>query len=144
MPQSFFVGRTEGHGVVHEISGRQRRCRILTQGVADPGRDAVQFNETFDYEDGVSDPWRWVIARGADGRYVASESLAGPGLMGRIENGDYVLSFRRPLRPGAGFPKPRFRTRFTLLAPDTALKRVRISLFGVPVATLTAFHKRVG
>jgi hypothetical protein len=142
LPESFFLGRTEGLGTVRDIGGRQRRCRVVTEGRADAAYDAIQFDETFAYDDGETDVWRWVMARGVDGRYVASEALAGPGLIGRIERGDYVIAFNRPTRPG-GFVAPRFRTRFTLLAPGTALKQVQVGLLGLPLATMTAFHTRV-
>jgi hypothetical protein len=142
LPESFFLGRTEGLGTVRDVAGRQRRCRIVTVGTPDTAYDAIQFEETFTYDDGETDVWRWVMARGLDGRYVASEGLAGPGLIGRIESGDYVIAFNRPIRPG-GFPAPRFRTRFTLLAPQTALKAVQVSILGLPLATMTAFHTRV-
>jgi hypothetical protein len=142
LPESFFLGRTEGLGTVRDLAGRQRRCRIITDGAHDSGYDAIHFEETFSYDDGQTDIWRWVMARGVDGRYVASEAIAGPGLIGRIERGDYLIAFNRPARPG-GFPSPRFRTRFTLLSPATALKHVQVSLFGLPVASMIAFHTRM-
>jgi hypothetical protein len=141
-PESFFLGRTEGEGVVQDLLGRRRRCRIATHGIADGDYDAVQFQETFHYDDGERDEWQWVIARGFDGRYIAREGLAGPGLVGRIDGDDYCIAFRRPARPGARGPAMHYRTRFTLLSPETALKRAQVSLFGLPVASMTAFHRR--
>ena len=141
MPENFFLGRTEGLGLVRELGGRQRRCRVITVGTTDITYDAIQFEETFAYEDGETDVWRWAMARGTDGRYVASEALAGPGLIGRIERGDYVIGFSRPVRPG-GRLSARYRSRFTLLDPRTALKQVQVSLLGLPVATMTAYHTR--
>ena len=142
LPESFFLGRTEGLGLVRELGGRQRRCRVTTVGTADSAYDAIQFEETFAYEDGETDVWRWAMARGTDGRYVGSEALAGPGLIGRIERGDYVIHFSRPVRPGAPV-QARYRSRFTLLDPRTALKQVQVSMLGLPVGTMTAYHNRV-
>ena len=40
-------------------------------------------------------------------------------------------------------PAPGYRTSFTLLSSRVALKRVRVSLLGLPIAHMTAFHERV-
>lgn len=143
LPEAFFRGRTEGLGLVRTADGGVRRCRVITEGVPEAAYDALHFTETFAYDDGETDVWRWAMARGTDGRYVASESLAGSGLIGRIERGDYVIAFSRPMAAGRPFPAFRYRTRFTLLAPDTALKTVRIGLFGLTLGTMTAYHHRV-
>ena len=119
-----------------------RRCRIVTEGRLDDAFRAVNFDETLHWEDGDEDIWRWAMTRGLDGRYVAAEALAGPGIQGRYDGADYLLAFRRPLRPGGG-PRPRFVTRFTQITPSVALKTVRISLLGLPLGQLTAFHRRV-
>ncbi len=142
-PEVFFVGRTEGWGVARGPTGRAvRRCRIVTDGRLDDAYRSVQFDETFLWEDGAQDLWRWAMTRGLDGRYVAAESLAGPGIEGRFDGPDYLLSFRRPIQPEGG-PRPRFSTRFTQISPAVALKTVRLSMMGLPLGGLTAFHKRV-
>lgn len=141
-PEVFFLGRTEGWGVTRGPTGRiQRRCRIITEGRLDEAYQAIHFDEVFTWQDGQADEWRWAMTRGLNGAYVAAESLAGVGIQGRYDGQDYVLSFRRPLRPEGG-PRPRFTTRFTPISPDVALKTVRITLFGLPVASMSAFHRR--
>jgi len=143
-PESFFLGRTEGAGVVRDPFGRiLRRCRIATEGAYSAAQGALRFDETFTYDDGEIDPWRWVMRPGREGRYVAAEAKAGVGITGERRGGEYVLAFRRPVGRAIGALSPRFRTRFTLLAPDLALKQADVSLFGVPVGRLTAFHRRV-
>ena len=142
-PEVFFVGRTEGWGVARGPTGRaMRRCHIVTDGRLDDAFRAVHFNETYHWDDGGQDLWRWAMTRGLDGRYVAAEALAGPGIQGRYDGADYLLSFRRPIRPQGG-PKPRFVTRFTQISSTVALKSVRLFLFGLPLGGLTAFHRRV-
>jgi hypothetical protein len=143
-PESFFLGRTEGAGVVRDPFGRvTRRCRIATEGAYSAAQGALRFNETFTYDDGEIDVWRWVMQAGREGRYVAAEAKAGVGIAGELRGGDYVLAFRRPVGRAAGALSPHFRSRFTLLAPDLALKRADVSLFGLPLACLTAVHRRV-
>jgi hypothetical protein len=141
-PEAFFLGRTEGAGVVRDPLGRiTRRCHITTEGSAAQG--SLRFDETFVYDDGEVDVWRWVMQAGREGRYIAAEAKAGAGITGDIRDGDYVLGFRRPVGRAAGLLAPHFHTRFTLLAPDLALKRADVSLFGVPLGRLSAVHRRV-
>ncbi len=142
-PEVFFLGRTEGWGVARSLTGRiMRRCRVVTEGRLDEAYQAIHFDEVFDWDDGESDEWRWAMTRGLNGDYVAAEALAGAGIQGRYDGGDYLLTFRRPLKAGGGGPRPRFSTRFTLISPDVALKTVSVSLYGIPVGSLSAFHKR--
>lgn len=141
-PEVFFLGRTEGWGVARGPTGQvMRRCRVVTDGHLDEAYRAIHFDETFHWDDGERDEWRWAMTCGLDGRYVAAEALAGAGIQGRHAGADYVLSFRRPLRPDGGL-RPRFVTRFCLVSPLVAMKTVRIYLFGLPVGSLTAFHQR--
>jgi hypothetical protein len=144
-PEAFFLGRTEGGGVVRDPFGRiVRRCQITTTGSLDPGLGAIQLDEVFAYDDGEVDTWRWAMSASRDGRYVAAELKAGVGITGERHGADYRLSFRRPHGPARGFFAPRYQTRFTLLTPEIALKRARVDLFGVPLGELTAVHRRVG
>lgn len=142
-PEAFFVGRTEGAGVVRDPFGRLiRRCRVTTQGAFLPDRGAIRFEEEFVYDDGDVDVWRWAMSPGRDGRYVAAEEKAGAGITGERRGSDYRLSFRRPVGKARGLFAPTFETSFTLLSPDLALKRVKLSLFGLPIGSLTAVHRR--
>ena len=142
-PEQFFLGRTRGWGVVRSLDGKRSRCEVTTEGRLEEAYQSLHFDETFLFDDGRVDEWRWAMTRGRDGRYVAAEHLAGAGIVGRHEKGDYVLAFKRPLKPEGGFPTPAYRTTFTLLNPRVALKRVRVSLLGLPIAEMTAFHERV-
>lgn len=143
-PEVFFVGRTEGWGLARGPTGRlMRRCHVVTDGRLDAAYRAIQFDETFHWDDGEQDHWRWAMTRGLDGRYVAAEARAGAGIEGRYDgHGDYLLSFRRRLRPDGG-PRPRFVTRFTQISAGVAMKTVRVYLWGLPVGQMTAFHRRV-
>ena len=141
-PEVYFVGRTEGWGIARGPTGRPtRRCRILTDGRLDEAYRSIHFDETFHWDDGELEEWRWAMTRGLNGQYAAAEARAGPGIQGRYDGVDYLLSFRRSLRPDGG-PRPRFVTRFTQISPQVALKSVRIFMYGLPVASLTAFHRR--
>lgn len=141
-PEVFFLGRTEGWGLARGPTGRLlRRCRVATDGRMDDAYRAIHIDETFHWDDGEQDEWRWAMTRGLNGHYVAAEALAGAGIQGRHDGHDYVLSFRRALRPEGGL-RPRYVTRFTLISPEVAFKSVSLFLWGLPVGRLTAFHKR--
>ena len=95
-PELFFVGRTEGSGIVRDAFGRiLRRCEIVTVGSRQAAYGALQMEETFSFDDGEVDVWRWVITAGGEGRYMASEQIAGSGLLAHRDGDDYVLSFHR-------------------------------------------------
>jgi len=143
-PEAFFLGRTEGAGVVRDLFGRIiRRCSIATEGAFSAAQGALRFDETFTYDDGEVDVWRWVMQAGREGRYVAAEAKAGVGITGELRGGDYLLAFRRPIGRATGPLAPHFRSRFTLLAPDLAMKRADVSLFGMPLGHLSAVHRRI-
>jgi hypothetical protein len=143
-PELFFLGRTEGAGVVRDPFGRiVRRCQVVTDGGFNTTQGALRFNEVFTYDDGEVDTWRWVMTSGGDGRYVAAEAKAGAGITGERHGDDYLLNFRRPVGKARGALAPSFRTRFTLLGPDIALKHVAVSLMGLPLGALTAVHRRI-
>jgi hypothetical protein len=144
-PEHFFLGRTEGEGVVRDPFGRvARRCAIRTDGAFSTAYGAIEFNETFAYDDGEVDIWRWAMTAGPDGRYVAAEAVAGAGIVGERRGDDYVLSFRRPHGRASGLLTPHFATRFTLLSAGVALKQATISILGLRIATMIAVHRRAG
>jgi hypothetical protein len=141
-PEVFFLGRTEGAGVVRDPFGRIiRRCRIATQGAFSANHSAIRFDEIFTYDDGEVDVWRWAMTPGRHGRYVAAEAKAGAGITGERRGDDYLIAFHRPV--GRAPLRPRFQSRFTLLSPGLALKRADISLLGAPLGSLSAIHRRV-
>jgi hypothetical protein len=143
-PEVFFLGRTEGAGVVRDPLGRVlRRCGVVTEGASHDVYEAIHFDETFTYDDGQVDTWRWAMTVGPDGGYVAAEALAGSGITGRRLGDDYVLAFYRPTGRASGVIAPRYLARFTLLAPDLAFMQVRISVLGLPMAQMIAVHRRV-
>jgi hypothetical protein len=143
-PEIFFVGRTEGSGIVRDAFGRAvRRCEIVTAGSRQASYGALQMEETFTYDDGEVDVWRWVVTAGGDGRYMASEQIAGSGIIAHREGDDYVLNFNRPVGKGPRWLAPRYATRFSLLSPDIALKTAKVSLFGAPLGVMTGIHRRL-
>lgn len=114
----------------------------MTDGRLDEAYRAIHFEETFIWDNGEQDAWRWAMTRGMDGRYMAAEARAGAGIQSRYDGFDYVLSFRRSLTED-GRSRARYVTRFTQVSARVALKRVRLFIWGLPVGELTAFHRQV-
>jgi hypothetical protein len=142
-PETFFLGRTEGWAEARPLlGGASRRARVITEGRLEAPYGALHVDETFEWENGGAEVWRWVMTRGLDGRYVASEVLAGAGIVGRHEGDDYVLNFRRALSPKGGLIRAGYATRFSMLSPKVAIKHVRMSVVGLPLAVMVAEHHR--
>lgn len=138
------LGRTEGWGVVRDAFGRlRRRCRISTEGRWSDAYGAIHFDETYSYDDGEIDVWRWAMAPAGDGRYVGAEASVGSGISGQIVGGEYVIAFNRSLPRRPDWLRPRFNSRFCQVGETTALKIARISLLGAPLGVLTAVHEKV-
>ena len=143
-PLAFFAGRTIGAGVVRSVTGRiVRRCRIDTQGADAAEFGALHFDEIYTFDDGSqADRMRWAVSLGADGRMQASEESVAARIDSRLRGPEWRVRFRRRARPPADGPILAYDARFSLVAPDLAMKSVTISLLGVPLATLCGFHRR--
>lgn len=143
-PDHFFLSRTEGRGLVRDLGGRLiDRCAITTEGAWDHDYGALHFDETFTYEDGLVDILRWTFAPDAQGRMSASEASVTAPVRGWTDGADYRLRFRHRGGPRVGRLQLTYNVRFTLMQPDLALKIVRLSLFGLTVGEMTAFHRRL-
>jgi hypothetical protein len=143
-PDRFFLDSTKGRGVVRDVTGRLiDSCAVTTEGRWDHSVGALHFDEVFTYDTGRVDTLNWAFAPDPQGRMVASERSLSEPVRGWSDGSDYRLRFRRadPSRPGA--PRFTYDVRFTLMESDLALKSVRLRLFGLTVATMTAFHRRV-
>jgi hypothetical protein len=144
LPERFFEGRTEGGGLVRDLFGRVlRRCTIVTEGAWNEAKHAIQLEERFAYDDGELDIWRWVMSPGREGHYMAAEAKIGSGVTGLRDGVDYVLRFRRPVGKASGALAPSFHTRFTPVTADLVIKVSKVSLYGLPLGSLHAVHRRV-
>jgi hypothetical protein len=144
-PETFFLGQTTGSGVVRDpLSRITRRFRVDTRGQRDQAYGAINFDETFAYDSGEVEVLRWVISAAGPGRYVLAEATAGSGIVAHVRRGDLVFAYSRPSGAARGLAAPRYSVRMTMLAPETVLKSVRISLLGAPMGHVTAIHRRIG
>lgn len=144
-PETFFLGRTEGTGIIRNVLGAIIwRVAVRTEGTPHPTYPAIDMKQVFTFDDGDVQIWRWTIQPTADSRYLIAESQAGPGIVGRRAGSDFLLEFNRPTAWAPPITRPHFSARFTALAEDVALETVRIGLLGAPLARLTTIHRKVG
>jgi len=100
-PDHFFLTPTTGRGVVRDSFGRIiDRCDVTTRGRWDHNRGALQFDETFSYQNGRSETLSWTFGPDAQGRMTASEtSVASPvrgwGMARTIGSGSGGVAKRR-------------------------------------------------
>jgi hypothetical protein len=142
-PETFFVGRTIGGGEIRAPGGRLlKRCVIETEGRRETGLHGagMHFEETFNFDDGTSDVLHWMLSR-TGGRFHASE----PTMIGRpritLDGPTWRIRFKRLGGPlGLALT---YDAVFTWVASDMVVKRTSLKLFGLTVARLTAFHRRI-
>jgi hypothetical protein len=143
-PEEFFLGSTQGGGLVRDFAGRLiDRCQISTQGWWDDKREAMYFDETFVYESGRVDIMNWTVAPDADGSMVAALAGAPAPVRAWIDGGDYRIRFRRRGETPLPSIYLTFDTRFSVMAPDSVLKVARVKLYGFTLGVLTAFQRKL-
>lgn len=143
-PDIFFLARTEGQGLVRDLTGRLiDRCVITSEGVWEHDYGALSFVETYVYESGPTDVLRWRFAPDAQGRMSASEGSITEPVRGWSSGQDYHLRFRRKGGPRSQGLTLTYNVRFTLMRPDVALKVAKITLFGVTLGRMVAIHRRI-
>lgn len=145
LPDHFFLARTEGRAIVRDFTGRlMDRCTITTLGRWDHDYGALKFDETYVYDsDGATDVLNWTFGPDAQGRMSASEAGIKDRVRGWADGLDYRLRFKRKGGPRGEKLTLTYHVRFSLMAPDLALKTAQINLFGLTLATMTAFHRRL-
>jgi hypothetical protein len=140
-PEAFFIGRTIGGGEIRAPGGRLlKRCVIETEGHRGPGDRGMAFDETFSFDDGSTDVLHWMLS-GGRGEFHASE----PSMIGTpkidLDGPTWRIRFKRLGGPmGLSLS---YDATFTWVASDMVIKRTDLKLFGVTVARLTAFHRRI-
>ena len=143
-PIRFFDGDTLGRGIVCGLSGKLiRRCIIRTRGEAASEYGALHFDESYTFDDGSpDDTMHWAISRGAVDAFDASEISVFGKVQSQLNGTRWKLGFNRQSPPPAKEPRFRYEVCFDQVSEDVVTKLVRITLLGVPVARMWAYHRR--
>lgn len=141
LPETFFAGRTRGHGFFQDRFGRIRReFRVDIEGRVEG--DTLTLDEEFLYQDGERERRRWTIRRLGPGRYEGrADDLVGVATgvaVGRAARWQYT--FTLPI----GSSRWAFAVEDWMLLQDegTMLNRSTFSKFGIEVGqAVIVFHK---
>ncbi|MDE2356862.1 MAG: DUF3833 family protein [Alphaproteobacteria bacterium] len=144
-PERFFLGRCNGAGVIRSpFGGLIRRFTVSTTGTVETGYGAVQVVHTFVFDNGDIEVMKWLVTDGQAGAYMFYDRHASAGLTVNETGEDFRYHFHTTLRGLPKWIKPRFDGCMTLLAPESLIAVVKVSLLGAPLGTMTAVHRRQG
>ena len=144
-PNAFFIGATEGVGVERDGFGRmRRRFRTQAEGRAIETYTAVSVTETYCFDDGQIDVWRWVISASPGGKFVAAEIGQQSGIVSETAGEDLWFRFRRGFTPTKALIPVAFTVRMTMLTPQTMLQATNVSVLGIPTRRLIHTIRRCG
>ena len=144
-PFAFFEGRTLGDAEVRlPHGGLLRRAVVETAGKRSADFESLQFDEAYAYDDGSPpDIMHWAVTPSAEGGVEASELSVLTPVRSRLKGCEWRLSFGRRATPPNQGPLLRYRVRFTQVSEGVVLKMAKLSLMGVPMATLRGFHRKL-
>lgn len=135
-PEQFFVGRTEGEGIVHVMLAGRHGVRDHGRGHMDRG-GALILNQLVEEEGKPARRRSWRLVRAGPNRFTGSISDASGPVTGELAGN--VLHLRYRLAEG-----PSVEQWITLHAGGrTAHNRMTFRRFGLNVATLEGTIRRV-
>jgi hypothetical protein len=141
-PFQYFKGNTKAWGIVQDRSGRVvRRFTVDIKG--DSSEHKLTLDETFDYSDGTIDHRVWEIVKNPDGTIVGEADdilgLAHGSFLGNAMRWEYEMNL-----PVLGkVYKVKFDDWLWKLDHDSLINRSYIKKFGVTVAEVTLFFRKV-
>ncbi len=145
LPERFFSGRIEGWVTVENLLGKLRnRATIAGAGDWNDGTSCLTFTETYTFDDGEKDTFRWAIRKIGEGRYRGTE----PRLKGEAEGEQAGCAFHwRYTRD-----TPQTKTKSVLLHFDdwfhaiderVCMVRAKIGRFGLPFGRALVTYRRL-
>lgn len=136
VPEQFFVGRTEGTGVVHIILSGRHGVRVRTRGRMDPD-GALRLEQVVEEEGKPVRRRTWRLVRSGNNRFTGTISDARGPVTGSVAGRVLTLNYRS--REG-----PNVEHRITI-RPDgrTAHNLTRFRRFGFTIATVDEVIRRL-
>lgn len=141
--EEWFSGPAEGWGVMQSRFGTlQRQFRITARGEWDAATRTLRLVETYRFDDGTEDRLDWSIRRGEAGGYEGSEAHLVGSATGRQAGNAFHWTYTRRA-PSAGGTRLDFDDWFWLQPDGVLIVRASVRRFGVEVATMSVFYRRV-
>ena len=135
-PEQFFVGRTEGTGVVHVILSGRHGVRVRTRGRMDPD-GALRLEQVVEEEGKPVRRRSWRLVRSGVNRFTGTISDARGPVTGSVSGNVLVLNYRSSEGPSV-------EHRITIRPGGrTAHNLTRFRRFGLTVATVDEVIRRV-
>ena len=136
--EDFFAGRLTGFGVVRGLTGKVlRRFNVKYVGEWSHEHRALHLDETYTYESGTTFQRSWAIHTDEEGFILGHDALQAARMRGRQRGRDFRIVFDRPRRPGGPMEPPQI-IDFIEISATKAMLIGRVSLFGLPIATVHA------
>ena len=143
-PEEYFLGRTEGWGVMQDRFGILRRqFRIEANGEWNATDQALSLREIYRFNDGQVDQLEWTLRPVGSDRYTATEPrVEGVAEGVRAGNAFRWTYVRRVPQPDGGEQALTFEDWFWLQDADVLIARASVRRFGIELATLSVFYRK--
>lgn len=144
-PENFLNGRLEGWGILERLTGGlQQRFTVQATGVWRPGDGALDFTETWRFDDGHVDTLNWRILPTGDGGYVGEEDR----LEGQAEGESAGCAFhwrytREVPQKDGSKTKLNFKDWFFRIDERVTMVKGTAGRLGVPFATAHVCYRRL-
>lgn len=135
-PEQFFIGRTEGNGVVHVVLSGRHGVRVRTRGRMEPD-GALRLDQVVEEEGKPARRRTWRLVRSGNNRFTGTISDARGPVTGSVAGNVLLLNYRSSEGPSV-------EHRITI-RPDgrTAHNLTRFRRFGLTVATVDEVIRRL-
>lgn len=142
MPETAFVGRFDGWGVMETPLGKlQKRYVVTAEGRLDG--DTIHFTEVWSFDDGHQDRLDWRITRGADGAYQGQEPTLDGAAEGEVDGFAFRWRYTRETpQPDGGALKLNFDDCFWRIGSDVMAVRGTAGRLGLPFAVAHVTYRR--
>lgn len=143
--ERFFEGRSQGWGVMQSRFGAfQQQFKIEASGRWDASAKTLRLTEIYTFDDGHIDKLEWTIRKTGEGSYEGREPRVDGVAKGEQAGNAYHWTYTRrvPSKDGSESSNG-FDDWFWLQDEQTLIARASVTKFGVEVATLSVFYRKL-
>lgn len=143
--ERFFEGRSQGWGVMQSRFGAfQQQFKIEASGRWDAAAKTLRLTEIYTFDDGHIDKLEWTVRKTGEGSYEGREPRVDGVAKGEQAGNAYHWTYTRrvPSKDGSESSNG-FDDWFWLQDDKTLIARASVTKFGVEVATLSVFYRKL-